>query len=90
MKAAMRDNPLLKNVIITPNIREEVSWRAYMHYVNSGGRHGNDLAHWYQAETEVLLEHMICATPADHDDHVQSTSPNRPINVGRPVHTTPA
>ena len=86
----MRENPLLQNVIVTPNIREEVSWRAYMHFVNSGGRHGNDQAHWYQAETEVLLEHMISAIPADRDAPQKTPATKRVANVARALHATPA
>ena len=59
----MHSTELLKNARVTPDLRGEINWRAYMHFVNEGGGHGNDLAHWLQAEREVLIEHTMNSLP---------------------------
>jgi hypothetical protein len=62
----MRSSQYLKNVVVTPEVREQINWRAYMMFVNSGGAHGNDLGHWLQAESEVLLERALTDPAAQH------------------------
>jgi hypothetical protein len=34
----------------------EVAGRAYTSYLNQGSRHGNDVEHWLNAESELLAE----------------------------------
>ena len=70
----MRENRLIKNAVVTRQMREEISWRAYMHFVNSGGCHGHDQEHWFLAETEVLLEHLVSAKLSDNDFFTQGTA----------------
>ena len=35
-------------------LREQIEKRAYHIWLSSSGRHGEDLRHWLQAESEVL------------------------------------
>jgi DUF2934 family protein len=35
-------------------LREQIERRAYHLWLSVGGRHGEDLRHWLQAESEVL------------------------------------
>ncbi|HEX7862663.1 MAG TPA: DUF2934 domain-containing protein [Verrucomicrobiae bacterium] len=70
----MREKLPIKNAAVTPQTREEISWRAYMHFVNSGGRHGHDQEHWFLAETEVLLEHLTSTNLSDNDFFTQGTA----------------
>ena len=37
-----------------PDLRAEIETRAYHLWRSDGGRHGNDLNHWLQAEREIL------------------------------------
>ena len=37
-----------------PDLRLEIERRAYEIWEANGNRHGDDVAHWLQAETEVL------------------------------------
>jgi len=37
-----------------PNLRHQIEKRAYEIWLSNGGRHGNEVAHWFQAEKEVL------------------------------------
>ena len=69
----MREKLPIKNAAVTPQTREEISWRAYMHFVNSGGCHGHDQEHWFLAETEVLLEHLVCEKPSGNDAFTKGT-----------------
>lgn len=37
-----------------PNLRYQIERRAHEIWLSSGGDHGNDVAHWLQAENEVM------------------------------------
>jgi DUF2934 family protein len=39
-----------------PNLRYQIEKRAYEIWLSSGSSHGNDIAHWLQAENEALAE----------------------------------
>jgi len=38
------------------NLREQIEKRAYEIWMVGGGRHGEDITHWLQAESEVREE----------------------------------
>jgi len=40
-----------------PDLREQIEKRAYEIWLASGGRHGDDVIHWLQAENEVMEQH---------------------------------
>jgi Protein of unknown function (DUF2934) len=37
-----------------PDLHGQIEKRAYEIWLADGSRHGNDVNHWFQAETEVL------------------------------------
>ena len=37
-----------------PDLHDQIEKRAYEIWLADGNRHGNDISHWFQAETEVL------------------------------------
>lgn len=39
-----------------PNLRLQIERRAYEIWMDSGNRHSEDIAHWLQAENEVLAQ----------------------------------
>jgi hypothetical protein len=39
------------------NLHNQIETRAFEIWLSSGSSHGNDVAHWFQAEKEVLAEH---------------------------------
>ena len=42
-----------------PNLRRQIETRAFEIWLASGGGHGNDVFHWLQAESEVLVERKM-------------------------------
>jgi Protein of unknown function (DUF2934) len=44
----------------SPNsdLREQIEKRAYEIWLTSGGRYGDDIIHWLQAENEVMAQHQ--------------------------------
>jgi Protein of unknown function (DUF2934) len=38
----------------SPDLHVQIEKRAYEIWLADGSRHGNDISHWFQAETEVL------------------------------------
>ena len=42
--------------LIHPNLRHQIEKRAYEIWLSSGCSQGNDVAHWFQAENEVLAD----------------------------------
>ena len=44
------------NPSIHTNLRHEIEKRAYEFWLSAGSGHGDDVAHWLQAENEVLAE----------------------------------
>ena len=42
------------NLTDRPDLRAEIEVRAYHHWRADGGRHGNALNHWLQAEREIM------------------------------------
>ena len=38
------------------HLSNQIACRAYFLYLEDGAQHGHDLAHWLQAETELLRE----------------------------------
>ena len=52
-KTQTANNEAVKRVI-HPDLRHEIEKRAYEIWQSSGCSQGNDLAHWLQAENEVL------------------------------------
>ncbi|OGF50663.1 MAG: hypothetical protein A2231_07940 [Candidatus Firestonebacteria bacterium RIFOXYA2_FULL_40_8] len=45
-----------KRKLQAAELLQEISKRAYLNFENSGRVNGNDLVHWYAAETEVIGE----------------------------------
>ena len=42
--------------LAAPNLRHQIEKRAYEIWQSSGCSQGNDVAHWFQAENEVLAD----------------------------------
>jgi len=45
-----------------PLSTDEISTRAFYSYENQGSRHGNDVEHWLNAESELLAERNLTRT----------------------------
>jgi len=52
-KSQTTSNETVKRLDDT-NLRHQIEKRAYEIWLSSGCRQGNDVAHWFQAENEVL------------------------------------
>jgi hypothetical protein len=47
------------NPSLDPNLRYQIETRAYEIWLSSGGGHGDNVAHWLQAESEVLSKSPV-------------------------------
>lgn len=46
-----------------PNLHDQIEKRAYEIWLSSGSSNGHDVAHWLQAENEVLAERQKNSNP---------------------------